>query len=60
MQWFANELRELLGIGEDEGDADIKFRDPGELTPQERQRIQSAGIRLAMGLVERGTTSFPD
>lgn len=60
MQWLANELRELLGIGEDEGDADIKFRDPGELTPQERQRIQSAGIRLAMGLVERGTTSFPD
>ena len=60
MQWLANELRELLSIGEDEGDADIKFRDPGELTPQERQRIQSAGIRLAMGLVERGTTSFPD
>ena len=60
MQSLANELRDLLGIGEDEGDAGIKFRDPGELTPQERQRIQSAGIRLAMGLVERGTTSFPD
>lgn len=60
MQSLANELRELLGIGEDEGDADIKFRDPGELTPQERQRIRSAGIRLAMGLVERDTTSFPD
>ena len=60
MQSLANELRDLLGIGEDEGDAGIKFRDPGELTPQERQRIQSAGIRLAMGLFERGTTSFPD
>lgn len=60
MQSLANELRDLLGIGEDEGYADIKFRDPGELTPQERQKIQSAGIRLAMGLVERGTTSFPD
>lgn len=60
MQSLANELRDLLGIGEDEGDTSIKFRDPGELTPQERQRIQSAGIRLAMGLVERGTTSFPD
>ena len=60
MQSLANELRELLGIGEDEGDADIKFRDPGELTPQERQRIQSAGIRFAMGLIERGTTAFPD
>lgn len=60
MQSLANELRDLLGIGEEEGDTDIKFRDPSELTPQERQRIQSAGIRLAMGLVERGTTSFPD
>jgi len=60
MQWLANELRELLGIGDDEGDTDIKFRDPGELTPQERQRIQSAGIRFAMGLIERGTTAFPD
>ncbi len=60
MQSLANELRELLGIGEDEGDADIKFRDPGELAPQERQKTQSAGIRLAMGLIERGTTSFPD
>lgn len=60
MQSLANELRDLLGIGEDEGDNNIKFRDPGELTPQERQRIQSAGIRMAMGLVERGTTTFPD
>ncbi|MDE6277343.1 MAG: hypothetical protein K2M06_04465 [Muribaculaceae bacterium] len=57
---LANELRDLLGIGEDDGDAGLKFRDPGELTPQERQRIQSAGIRMAMGLVERGTTSFSD
>lgn len=60
MQSLADELRDLLGIGDDEGDTNIKFRDPGELTPQERQRIQSAGIRLAMGLIERGTTAFPD
>lgn len=60
MQSLADELRDLLGIGDDEGDTNIKFRDPGELTPQERQRIQSAGIRLAMGLIERGTTEFPD
>ncbi len=60
MQSLANELRDLLGIGEDEGDTNIKFRDPGDLTPQERQRIQSVGLRFAMGLVERGTTSFPD
>lgn len=60
MQSLADELRELLGIGDDEGDTNIKFRDPGELTPQERQRIQSAGIRFAMAAIERGTTAFPD
>lgn len=60
MQSLADELRELLGIGDDEGDTTIKFRDPGELTPQERQRIQSAGIRFAMAAIERGTTAFPD
>lgn len=60
MKSLADELRDLLGIGDDEGDTNIKFRDPGELTAQERQRIQSAGIRLAMGLIERGTTAFPD
>ncbi len=60
MQSLADELRDLLGIGDDEGDTNIKFRDPSELTAQERQRIQSAGIRFAMGLIERGTTAFPD
>lgn len=60
MKSLADELRDLLGIGEDEGDADIKFRDPGELSPAERQKVQAAGIRLAMGLIERGTTAFPD
>lgn len=60
MQSLADELRDLLGIGDDEGDTGMRFRDPGELTAQERQRIQSAGIRMAMGLIERGTTAFPD
>lgn len=60
MKSLADELRDLLGIGDDEGDTNIKFRDPGELTAQERQRTQSAGIRFAMGLIERGTTAFPD
>lgn len=60
MKSLADELRDLLGIGEDEGDADIKFRDPSELSPAERQKVQAAGIRLAMGLIERGTTAFSD
>ena len=60
MQSLLGDIRDILGIGEDEGDTNIKFRDPGELTPQERMKLQSAGIRVAMALVERGTTSFPD
>ena len=60
MQSLLGEIRDILGIGEDEGNTNIKFRDPGELTPQERMKLQSAGIRVAMGLISRGTTSFPD
>ena len=60
MQSLLGDIRDILGIGEDEGDTNIKFRDPGELTPQERMKLQSAGIRVAMALVERGTISFPD
>lgn len=60
MQSLLGEIRDILGIGEDEGDTNIKFRDPGELTPQERMKLQSAGIRVAMGLISRGTTAFPD
>lgn len=60
MQSLLGEIRDILGIGEDEGDTNVKFRDPGELTPQERMKLQSAGIRVAMGLISRGTISFPD
>ena len=60
MQSLLGDIRDILGIGEDEGDTNIKFRDPGELTSQERMKLQSAGIRVAMALVERGTISFPD
>lgn len=60
MRSLLGEIRDILGIGDDEGDTDIKFRDPGELTVQERMKLQSAGIRVAMGLISRGTTAFPD
>lgn len=60
MNSLLQELRDLLGIGDDEGDVNFKFREPSELTAQERQQIQSAGIRVAMGLLSRGTTLFPD
>ncbi|MDE5812642.1 MAG: hypothetical protein K2H61_10115, partial [Muribaculaceae bacterium] len=58
MQSLADELRDLLDIGDDDGSATVKFRDPEGLTPQERQRIQLAGTRLAMALIERGAVDF--
>lgn len=60
MHSLLREIRDILGIGDDEGGTHIKFRDPGELTPEERVKLQSAGIRVTMGLISRGTTAFPD
>ena len=60
MNGLMNDIRDILGIGEDEGDAGLKFRDPDELTAEQRQKLMSVGQRLAMALVERGNESFGD
>lgn len=58
MNGLMNEIRDILGIGDDEGDAGFKFRDPDELTAEQRQKLMSVGQRLAMAMVERGNESF--
>ena len=58
MNGLMNDIRNILGIGADEGDAGLKFRDPDELTAEQRQKLMSVGQRLAM--VERGNESFGD
>ena len=58
MNGFMNDIRDILGIGDDEGDAGFKFRDPDELTAEQRQKLMSVGQRLAMAMVERGNESF--
>lgn len=58
MNGLMNDIREILGIGDDEGDAGFKFRDPDELTAEQRQKLMSVGQRLAMAMVERGNESF--
>lgn len=60
MNGLMNDIRDILGIGADEGDAGLKFRDPDELTAEQRQKLMSVGQRLAMAMVERGTESFGD
>lgn len=60
MNGLMNDIRDILGIGADEGDAGLKFRDPEELTAEQRQKLMSVGQRLAMAMVERGNESFGD
>lgn len=60
MNGLMNDIRDILGIGADEGDAGLKFRDPDELTAEQRQKLMSVGQRLAMAIVERGNESFGD
>lgn len=58
MNGLMNDIRDILGIGDDEGDAGVKFRDPDELTAEQRQKLMSVGQRLAIAMVERGNESF--
>lgn len=60
MNGLMNDIRDILGIGDDEGDAGLKFRDPDELTAEQRQKLMSVGQRLAMAMVERGNETFGD
>ena len=60
MNGLMNDIRDILGIGDDEGDTGLKFRDPDELTAEQRQKLMSVGQRLAMAMVERGNESFGD
>lgn len=60
MNGLMNDIRNILGIGADEGDAGLKFRDPDELTAEQRQKLMSVGQLLAMAMVERGNESFGD
>ena len=58
MQSLMDDIRDILGIDDSEGDSGLLFRDPDELTPKERQKLMSVGQRLAMAMVERGKESF--
>ena len=58
MNGLMNDIRDILGIGDDEGDAGFKFREPDKLTAEQRQKLMSVGQRLAMAMVERGNESF--
>ena len=54
------EMRGILGTDDADVDPDFKFRDPEEMTKEEKRKLSALGMRAAMALIERGKTSFTD
>ena len=53
-------LRELLGIGDEELDGGIKFRDPDAMTSQQRRFVYNAGVNYSLGYIGQGFVAFPE
>jgi N12 class adenine-specific DNA methylase len=53
-------LRELLGIGDEELDGGIKFRDPDAMTSQQRRFVYNAGVNYSLGYIDQGFVAFPE
>ena len=53
-------LRELLGIGDDELDGGMKFRDPDAMTSQQRRFVYNAGVNYSLGYIDQGFVAFPE
>ena len=53
-------LRELLGIGDEELDGGIKFRDPDAMTSQQRRFVYNAGVNYSLGYINQGFVKFPE
>lgn len=53
-------LRELLGIGDEELDGGIKFRDPDAMTSQQRRFVYNAGVNYSLGYIDQGFVKFPE
>ena len=53
-------LRELLGIGDEELDGGIKFRDPDAMTSQQRRFLYNAGVNYSLGYIDQGFVKFPE
>ena len=54
------ELRKLLGIGDDEGDRGERFRDPDGMTPAEKRMVFRLGVDYAFNFLDNGITGFED
>ena len=60
MRALEDELRRLLGIDDDEGSRDSYFRDPDDLTPEQKQKVFALGVKYAFIFFDNHLTSFSD
>ena len=60
MQKDEDVLRDLLGIGDDEVDDGMMFRDPEGLTPEQKRKVFAAGVNYALGYIDQGYVTFPE
>ena len=60
MRQQEEELRKLLGIGDDEGDRGERFRDPDGMTPAEKRMVFRLGVDYAFNFLDNGITGFED
>ncbi len=60
MRNLENELRDLLGIDDSEGDRDDLFRNPEDYTTAEKIKIISVGTTYAFKYFDQGIIKFPD
>lgn len=60
MRQQEEELRKLLGIGDDEGDRGERFRDPDSMTPAEKRMVFRLGVDYAFNFLDNGITGFED
>lgn len=60
MRNLENELRDLLGIDDSEGDRGDLFRDPEDYTTAEKIKIISVGTTYAFKYFDQGIIEFPD
>lgn len=60
MRQQEEELRKLLGIGDDEGDRGERFRDPDSMTPAEKRMVFRLGVDYAFNFLDNGITGFEE
>ncbi|MDE6481025.1 MAG: hypothetical protein K2L45_12240 [Muribaculaceae bacterium] len=60
MRNLENELRDLLGIDDSEGDRGDLFRNPEDYTTAEKIKIISVGTTYAFKYFDQGIIEFPD